>query len=87
MRGAQSETHDLVLDAEGMSHVDDAGLEALRDLTADLARDGITLRMARMKSPVRKRLEDAGVARDIGPERFHPTVRAAVDASHEVVRS
>jgi sulfate permease, SulP family len=81
VRGARSETHDLVLDAEGMTHVDVAGLEALRDLTAGLARDGITLRVARMKAPVEQRLADAGVARDIGPERFHPTVRAAVDAS------
>ena len=81
VRGAQSETHDLVLDAEGMTHIDVAGLEALRDLTADLARDGITLRVARMKSPVRQRLDDAGLTLDIGPERFHPTVRAAVDVS------
>jgi SulP family sulfate permease len=81
VRGARSETHDLVLDAEGMTHIDVAGLEALSDLSAGLARDGITLRVARMKSPVRLRLEDAGVVRDIGPERFHPTVRAAVDAS------
>lgn len=30
---------------------------------------------------VTQRLEDAGIARTIGPEFFHPTVQAAVDAS------
>ena len=81
VRGAKSETHDLVLDAEGMTHVDVAGLEALRDLAGSLARDGITLRVARLKSPVQQRLDDAGVAHDIGREQFHPTVRAAVGAA------
>jgi sulfate permease, SulP family len=80
VRGARSETHDLVLDAEGMTHIDVAGLEALREITAELARDGISLHVARMKSPLQRRLEETGVAQDIGPERFHPTVRAAVDA-------
>jgi SulP family sulfate permease len=78
IHGARTETHDLVLDAEGVTHVDVAGLEALGELTTGLARDGITLRVARMKTPVRERLEDAGVAQTIGLERFHPTVRAAV---------
>jgi SulP family sulfate permease len=78
IHGAGTETHDLVLDAEGVTHVDVAGLEALGELTTGLARDGITLRVARMKTPVRERLDDAGVAQTIGIERFHPTVRAAV---------
>jgi hypothetical protein len=34
------------------------------------------LHVARMKTPVYERLAD--VADVIGPERFHPTVRAAV---------
>ena len=36
-----------------------------------------------MKTPVYERLEGAEVADVIGPERFHPTVRAA--ASRTVV--
>jgi SulP family sulfate permease len=78
VRGARTATHDLVLDAEGMTHVDVAGLQALAELTAGLAREGITLHVARMKMPLRQRLEDAGVDRTIGLEHFHPTVRAAV---------
>jgi len=78
VRAAGNETHGLVLDAEGMTHIDAAGLQALAELTATLERAGITLRVARMKAPIRRRLDDAGVARDIGDERFHPTVRDAV---------
>ena len=68
IRGAPSLPHDLVLDAEGMTHVDSAGLDALGDLCDDLARNGV-------------RLEEAGIAERIGRDRFHPTVRAAVSAS------
>jgi SulP family sulfate permease len=81
IRGAPTETHDLVLDAEGVSHVDSAGLAALGDLSEGLARDGVTLRVARMKTPVHDRLTEAGVADRIGRDRFHPTVRAAVRAA------
>jgi sulfate permease, SulP family len=81
IRGAPSPPHDLVLDAEGITHVDSAGLDALGDLCEDLARNGVTLRVARMKTPVQGELEEAGIAERIGRDRFHPTVRAAVSAS------
>jgi MFS superfamily sulfate permease-like transporter len=81
IRGAPSTPHDLVLDAEGVTDVDSAGLEALGDLCDGLARDGVTLRVARMKTQVRDELEDAGLAARIGQGRLHPTVRAAVRAA------
>jgi sulfate permease, SulP family len=81
VRGAPSETHTLVLDAEGLTHIDSAGLDALGDLTTGLRREGITLRVARMKTPLHERLEETGVADEIGPDHFHPTVRAAVAAA------
>jgi sulfate permease, SulP family len=81
VRGAPSETHSLVLDAEGLTDVDSAGLDAIADLATGLAGEGIVLHVARMKTPVHERLEDADVADVIGPERFHPTVRAAVRAA------
>ncbi len=76
LRAAPSPPHALVLDAEGVSHVDTAGLQALADLSAALDRDGITLHVARAKSPLRARLDGTFAA-----ERFHPTVRAAVEAA------
>ena len=81
VRGAPSETHSLVLDAEGLTDVDSAGLDAITDLATRLAGEGIVLYVARMKTPVYERLENADVTDAIGPERFHPTVRAAVRAA------
>ncbi len=72
---APSEPHTLVFDAEGVSHVDIAGMTALSDLDRQLPVD---LHIARMKTPVLTRLQEAGT---IAPERFHPTVRAAVEAA------
>ena len=80
IRGAPSETHALVLDAEGLTDVDSAGLDAIADLVKSLAGAGIVLHVARMKTPVRERLDGADVTGVIGPERFHPTVRSAVRA-------
>lgn len=73
-------TH-LVFDAEGLSGVDSAGLLALEELTGELRDGGIELSVARLKHPLRERLEEAGLTEHIGPERFHPTVRAAVAAA------
>jgi len=81
VRGAPSETRAVVLDAEGLADVDIAGLGALDDIQSRLAGEGIALHVARMKTPVTEKLEDAGVAERIGHERFHPTVRAAVAAA------
>jgi sulfate permease, SulP family len=80
LRGVPSEPHWLVLDAQAVSHIDAAGMAALRELTGSLAADGITLVVARMTSRIEGQLIDAGVADEIGRERFYPTVEAAVDA-------
>jgi high affinity sulfate transporter 1 len=69
----------LVLDAEGMSHVDAAGLDALQALVGELREDGVAVAVARVKGPVRQRLDDAGATAAIGSDNFFPTVRAAVD--------
>jgi high affinity sulfate transporter 1 len=81
LRAAPSAPRALVLDAEGMSHVDAAGLRALVDLARRLRRDGVALHIARLKGPVRRRLDAAGVTAAIGPEHFHPTTRTAVEAA------
>jgi hypothetical protein len=36
---------------------------------------------ARVKTPMRHRLEDAGVVELVGPDHLYPTVRAAVQAA------
>jgi anti-anti-sigma factor len=83
IRGAPGATHSLVFDAEAVSHVDAAGLAALRDIARRLEGQGVTLVFARVKEPIRRRLETTGLIGELGAERFHPTVRAAVEACAE----
>jgi MFS superfamily sulfate permease-like transporter len=80
VRGAPTATHWLVLDGEGLTHVDSTGLAAIEELAADLRRDGITLVTARVKSPTQRRFDESGLSDVIGAERAYPTVRAAVEA-------
>jgi SulP family sulfate permease len=79
-RAAPTPAEWLVFDAEAVTHVDSTGLEALDDLTKGLRRDGITLVVARLRTHLRSQLELGGVVDTIGPRRFYPSVRAAVDA-------
>ena len=78
IRGAPYPVHCFVFDAEGMSHIDATGIEALGDIATELAGEGISLRFARMLSHVKARLREAGIAEAIGEGSFHPTVRSAV---------
>ncbi|HEY3187214.1 MAG TPA: SulP family inorganic anion transporter, partial [Solirubrobacteraceae bacterium] len=80
IQGAATPTHALVFDAEGVNHIDVAGLDALRELKTGLARDGVTLVVARAKSPLEERLGEAGLALPL-----YPTVSAAVASCAEHV--
>jgi sulfate permease, SulP family len=83
IRGAPGTIHSLVFDAEAVTHVDVAGLAAIEEIARRLEGEDVTLVFARVKEPIRQRLEGAGLIDEIGPERFHPTVRAAVEACTE----
>ena len=76
LRGAPTVTTALVLDAEAITHVDAAGLQALEDIARTLDKDGIALHIARAKHP----MSDL-VATHVTGARFHGTVRAAVHAA------
>jgi sulfate permease, SulP family len=78
--GAPTDPRWLVIDAEAVTHVDAAGIDALGELVAELRRKGIEVAVARLKASVREHLDDTGVTATIGPDRLHPTVRAAVAA-------
>lgn len=80
VRAAPQPVSWLVFDAEAVTHVDSTGLAALEALVQSLERQGITLVAARLKAPMRERFDDAGLTDTIGRERFHATVREAVDA-------
>jgi len=80
VRGAPTATQWLVLDAEGLTHVDATGVEALGELTAELREAGITLVIARMRAALQRKLAEAGLVEQIGPGCFYPTVRNAVES-------
>jgi sulfate permease, SulP family len=80
VRGAPTTTHWLVLDAECISQIDSTGQEALAQLIQRLQEDHVSLVVARMRTELKSRLDDAGLGEQIGAEHFYPTVRAAVQS-------
>jgi SulP family sulfate permease len=80
VRGAPPPVNCVVFDAEAVTHVDATGLAALQDIARDLRKEDIVLVIARAKASLKQHLDDAGLTREIGEARFHPTVRAAVEA-------
>lgn len=82
VRAAPGETRAVVLDGEGLTHVDTSGIQALREVRGSLAEDGTSFLLARVKGPLRERLEEAGAGFEAAS--FAPTVRAAVAATGAV---
>ena len=80
VRAAPSRTRWVVIDTAAMTHIDVAGLAALRELAGDLRREEIGLALARTKATMEKRLRDAGITDGPGGAALHPTVRRAVAA-------
>jgi sulfate permease, SulP family len=80
VRGAPTPTRWVVFDAESVTHVDAAGIAAIRDLADELGDENATLVFARVKSPLRGRFDEVGLTEAIGERHFYPTVRAAVGA-------
>jgi high affinity sulfate transporter 1 len=69
----------VILAAEPITSVDSTAVDELVQLDDVLARSGIELVIAEMKGPVRDDLQRRGLGARFGPERFAPTVGAAVD--------
>ena len=69
----------VILAAEPITSVDSTAVDELVQLDDVLARSGIELVIAEMKGPVKDDLGRRGLGARFGPERFAPTVGAAVD--------
>jgi SulP family sulfate permease len=70
----------IVLDCGGINFVDSQGAAKVGDIL-ELAEDsGLTLRLARLKPPVRALLERDGVLDRVRPDRIHGNVYRAVQA-------
>jgi MFS superfamily sulfate permease-like transporter len=81
LHGAPASVRWLVFNAEALTHVDASGVHALKSLVQSLGEEGITFVFARLKSPMRQALREAGVLDLIGEPHVYPTVRAAVAAA------
>src|SRR5688572_19748316 len=66
--------------AEPITDVDTTAADVLFDLDRLLDERGQTLVFAELKDPVRRKIERYGLAREIEPQHFFPTVEAAVEA-------
>ncbi len=76
---APGQVRTVILAAEPITDVDATAVDELTELDDHLASRGIRLVIAEMKDPVRDRLHRLGMDQRFGPERFAPTVGAAVD--------
>ena len=70
----------LVLNAEAWTYLDATAIDVLIHVHVELEQRGIALCFARLKGRQREIFEETGLTARIGPERFFPTVRAAVAA-------
>jgi sulfate permease, SulP family len=70
----------IVLDCEGMDFADSQGAAKMREILELTTQAGLTLRLARIKPPVRERLARDGVLDRIGAQNIHGNVDRAVAA-------
>jgi len=76
---AGPEIHSAILAAEPITAVDTTAVDELVELDDFLASKGVRLLIAEMKGPVKDQCRRYGLNEQFGPERFFPTVGAAVD--------
>ncbi len=72
--------HTVILAAAPITDIDTTAVDELVELDDFLQSRGITLVIAEMKDPVKDQIQRYQLADRFGPERFMPTVGAAVDA-------
>ena len=70
----------LVLNAEAWTYLDATAIDVLVQLHGELEERGVALVFARLKGRQREIFEETDLTTRIGPDRFFPTVRAAVAA-------
>ncbi len=80
LQSATSPPSLLVLDVVGMHDIDFTGNRAMGDVLDDMERRHVTMAIARAGEHLRENLTRGGQLGRIGPDRFFPTVDAAVRA-------
>ena len=69
-----------VVAAEPVTDLDTTAADVLRELDEELAAEGVDLRFAEMKDPVKDRLRRYALYERFGDDHFYPTIGAAVSA-------
>ncbi len=77
---APGPVHAVVLDAAGVSDIDDTGLQTLRDLVTEIGRRGVTIAIARASHQVHHDLKHGAILQQLGPDHLFPSVDQAVTA-------
>jgi SulP family sulfate permease len=70
----------FLVDMQAVWEIDVTAAEALSRLAKELQQRGITLQVARANRPLREKLARIGLAEQLGPDGYHPSVHAAVAA-------
>ncbi len=70
----------IVLTAEPITDIDTTAADVIEEMHYELEKAGITLVFAEVKDPVRRKLERFGLMGKLDPDRFFPTIEAAVAA-------
>lgn len=78
VEGADPSPEWLVVNAEAITYLDATAVDTVRQLHGELAERGVVLCFARLKGRQREIFAETGLTGLIGPDRFFPTVRAAV---------
>ena len=69
----------IVVAAEPVTSVDVTASDSLAELLQSLTADGIELRFAELKDPVKDKLKRFGLFTQLGEQSFYPTLGSAVD--------
>jgi high affinity sulfate transporter 1 len=70
----------VILAAEPVTDLDTTAADVLQQLDEELAAEGVDLRFAEMKGPVKDRLKRYALFERFGADHFYPTIGTAVDA-------
>jgi sulfate permease, SulP family len=77
---ASSPVRAVIIDAGGISDIDFTGLQALRDLTAELRQRGVSIEIARASHLVHHDLKHGALLAQLGADHLFASVQDAVNA-------
>jgi len=80
---ADKAVHTVLVDAESINLIDSTATEMLMKLQAELTAKGITLGFARVRDPIKDKMQLSGFSDQVGAEHFYNTLNDGVEAFAE----